>query len=185
MRTNDAPAPQRSNSARHPGILCDWVANPHDYKARSLLIFFRITQKLMGDLRSPRRVAYPLIFLYRIYSEWILKVELRPKTEVGKALSLYHGFGIVINNQSVIGSHVQLRHGVTIGHKAAGGACPVIGDYVEFGAHAVVIGDCTVGAHSKIGAGVVLSNSVPEHSIVRNSRPQVVARRRCDTEFSQ
>ncbi|MBW4780765.1 serine acetyltransferase [Rhodococcus fascians] len=159
-----------------PSVFCDWSANPHDYKARSLLVFFRFCQKLMGNLESPRRLSYPIVFLYRIYSEWILKIELRPKTSVGSSLSIYHGFGIVVNNQSIIGNNVKLRHGVTIGHKVPGGGCPVIGDNVEFGAHAVVVGGCTVGANSRIGAGVVLGVSVPDYTSVLPPSPRISSR---------
>lgn len=157
---------------RHP-ILCDWNANPHDYKSRSLLILFRMTQRLMSDLDRPRRYSYPMILLYRFYSEWLLGIEIRPKTQIGPALSVYHGYGIVINNEAVIGSHVSLRHGVTIGHKEQGGKSPTVGSYVQFGAHATVLGEISVGDHTIVGAGVVLTKSVPEGSTVRVARPQI------------
>src|SRR3954463_230462 len=147
-------------------IRADWRANPRDPKAMLVLTFFRICQWLMGDLQRPRPASYPFIAVYRLMTEWILGMELRPKTSVGEGLSIFHGFGLVVNDHAVIGAHVQLRNGVTIGHRAPGGRCPVLLDDVEVGANAVIVGDIVIGRGARVGAGAVVLESVPDGATV-------------------
>ncbi|WP_081724827.1 serine acetyltransferase [Gordonia alkanivorans] len=141
-------------------LSADLKSNPSDLRSRALLAFFRFTQLAMGDLRSPRKLSYPIVALYRFFSEVILGVELRPKVHVGPGLAVHHGYGLVVNNDATIGSGVTLRHGVTIGHKTAGGGSPIIEDGVEFGANSCAIGEIRIGYGSKIGPGVVVTRSV-------------------------
>jgi serine acetyltransferase len=71
----------------------------------------------------------------------------------------------------------MLRHNVTIGNIRRGPgdttACPVIGDGVEFGAGAVVVGPVSVGAGALIGANAVVSHDVAPGATVRAPRPTV------------
>ena len=71
----------------------------------------------------------------------------------------------------------MLRHNVTIGNIRRGPgdttACPVIGDGVEFGAGAVVVGPITVGDKALIGANAVVSKDVPAGAVVRAPRSTV------------
>jgi serine acetyltransferase len=71
----------------------------------------------------------------------------------------------------------MLRHNVTIGNIRRGPgdttACPVIGDGVEFGAGAVVVGPVTVGDGALIGANAVVTRDVPPGAVVRAPFPTV------------
>lgn len=140
----------------------DWQANPGDPKSKTMLFGFRLAQLL----NKGRRRSYFSEAIYRIFSEIVIGTELRPKTKVGRALTIYHGFGLVVNDHTVIGNNVILRNGVVIGNKVPGGKCPVIEDHVEVGANAIIIGDIIVGHHSKIGAGAVVTRNVPAHAVV-------------------
>ncbi|RQM32216.1 serine O-acetyltransferase [Rhodococcus ruber] len=146
-------------------IRADIQANAGDPKSIALLSLFRLTQMAMGNLGHPRKISYPLVMLYRIVSELLFGVELRPKTRVGDGLTIFHGYGLVVNNSAVIGRNVTLRNGVTIGSRRNGGACPVLEDGVEVGAGAVILGGIVIGSGSKIGAGSVVLNSVPSGSV--------------------
>jgi putative colanic acid biosynthesis acetyltransferase WcaB len=139
----------------------DLLANPRDPKACVLLFGFRWCQALR-TLPCGNMISLPFVAAYRIFSEWILGVELRPKTQVGPGLSIYHGVGLVVNDHSVIGSGVKLRHGVTIGHARAGGLSPVIGDRVNIGAGAIILGEISIGADAVIAAGSVVVRNVPQ-----------------------
>ncbi|HFU1597142.1 TPA: DapH/DapD/GlmU-related protein, partial [Klebsiella michiganensis] len=79
-------------------------------------------------------------------------------------LKLYHPHCIVINRGTVIGQNCTLRQGVTIGSvtdsQGREGDSPRIGDNVEFGAHAVVIGAVTLGDNVKVGAGTVVTKDL-------------------------
>ena len=156
-------------------LRADWAANPQDAKARLVLLAFRLGQRSMGSpAAGTRPVALLPVAAYRFWTEWILGLELRPRTRVGGGLTIYHGFGIVVNDHAVIGAGVTLRNGVTIGNRTPGGPSPVIGDGVEFGAGALVIGDVVVGQGARIGAGAVVVHSVPSGGTVIGTAARVI-----------
>lgn len=160
-------------------VQADLRANPGDVKAQAVLLLFRLCQLLMETREGPRRISWPAVLVYRVLTECILGIELRPKTRVGAGLSLYHGVGLVVNNGCVIGANVTLRNGVTIGHKFPGGGEPRLGDGVIVGANAVIIGDIEVGRGSIVGAGAVVTKSAPPNSTLIGNPARVLVR---DTE---
>ena len=117
----------------------------------------------------------PAMVFYRFITEFGLGMELRPKTRVGAGLRIYHGFGLVVNDHAVIGDDVVLRNGVTIGHKNPGEGAPVIGDRVQIGAGAILIGNITIGSDSIVGAGSVVTKSVPPFSVVAGNPAKVIS----------
>lgn len=139
----------------------DWAANPRDFKSRAVLVAFRLAQLAMGTPARLRLRAVIPVALYRAWTESVVGIELRPKTRVGGGLTIYHGYGLVVNDHTVIGEHVVLRNGVTIGHRVDGGPSPRIGDRVRFGVGAIVLGDIAVGDDAQIGAGAVVLHDVP------------------------
>ena len=96
-------------------------------------------------------------------------MELPVKTSVGNRLRIFHGYNLVINENSSLGHDVILRQGVTIGNAIPGGGCPDIGDRVEFGVNSTVIGDISIGNDVKIGAGTVVTKSVESGCVVVGS----------------
>jgi serine acetyltransferase len=115
---------------------------------------------------------------YRIVVEWILSVELPWRTKVGARPRLYHGVGLVINDGTIIGDDVVLRHGVTIGHIRPGGGSPKVGDGVEFAANSMALGEIDIGAHSKIGPMAVVMVSIPPFSVALAPTTEIHPRRR-------
>lgn len=144
-------------------------------------------------------VCYPgfyAISIYRMAHElYCLKVPLLPRimteyahektgidihagASIGDYFFIDHGTGIVIGETTVIGDHVKLYQGVTLGAKsfeldASGNPVkdikrhPNIGDHVVIYANATILGGETfVGAHSTIGGNVWLTHSVPEGSTI-------------------
>ncbi|WP_052688974.1 DapH/DapD/GlmU-related protein [Williamsia herbipolensis] len=140
----------------------DRAANPRDPKAQLVLVLLRACQVVMRDRRNPTLPGKVLSAAYRALTEMVFGIELRPKTRVGPGVSIYHGYGLVVNDQCVIGSDVKLRNGVTIGHAHEGGPVPTIGDGVSFGAGAIALGGITIGGGATIAAGAVVVKSIPD-----------------------
>lgn len=161
-----AEAPFKSFVGFARTVRADVAANPREFKSQLVLTGFRTCQFLMGDRSHPRWFSLPAVALYRIATEFILGIELRPKTRVGPGLTIYHGTGLVVNDQSLIGSSVTLRNGVVIGHRRPGEHAPFIRDGVEIGAAALVIGAVTIGANARVGAGAVVVRDVPSNDVV-------------------
>jgi acetyltransferase-like isoleucine patch superfamily enzyme/GT2 family glycosyltransferase len=82
--------------------------------------------------------------------------------KIGPGLRIYHFGNIFIHPGVTIGARCVLRQGVTIGNRTPDGPVPMIGDDVEFGAYAQVLGGVTIGDGAKIGAMSVVLCDVPE-----------------------
>lgn len=155
----------------------DWRANKGNPRAQLILTLFRTASFLQprGGLWSAPRLIIGAT--YRVCVEWVLGIELPWKTQIGGGLRLFHGVGTVVNDETIIGNDVVLRHGVTLGHLRPGGGCPVIEDRVEFGAGAMVLGQVTIGHDSRIGPGVIVRSDILPYSVVTAPEPIVRSRR--------
>jgi serine O-acetyltransferase len=109
------------------------------------------------------RRIYSIIywFLFRIV-ETITGISLPKAADIGPGLRVWHFGGIFIHPQVVIGRHCTLRQGVTIGNRVEDGPVPIIGDNVDFGAYAQVLGGIRIGNNCKIGAMSVVLCDVPD-----------------------
>ena len=117
----------------------------------------------------PRLLRMPLSFLYELmkfYSITILGVELPCEVTLGHRTVIEHVGGIVISGDSVLGDDCILRNGVTIGlrHQGVRGA-PRLGDRVDIGTGAKILGDITIGDDVSIGANAVVLTDVPANHI--------------------
>ncbi|RZL97973.1 MAG: serine acetyltransferase [Pedobacter sp.] len=110
------------------------------------------------------------LLFYRFFVEWVLAIELHWNFKVGPNLRLLHGQGCVINGQVVMGQNCSVRHLTTIGNKQMADGrfsnSPRIGNNVDIGANAIIIGDITIGDNVVIGAGSVITKSIPANSVV-------------------
>ncbi|MGY8810604.1 MAG: serine O-acetyltransferase [Pseudomonadales bacterium] len=107
-------------------------------------------------------------------------VDIPVGTQIGPRLTIYHGFGLVINPSAIIGSDCQLRHGVTIGNKLIAGQetkSPVLGDHVELGANCSIIGDISIGSNCIIGANTVVTKSLADHSVAVGCSARIIPSR--------
>ncbi len=131
------------------------------YPSIHAIFFYRIAHFLY-NLR--------LIFLARLLSQLtrlFTGIEIHPGATIGKGLFIDHGMGVVIGETTIIGDDVKMFHGVTLGGtgKDKGKRHPTIGNNVEIGAGAKVLGDIKIGDNVKIGANAVVLKDVPKNHI--------------------
>lgn len=100
-------------------------------------------------------------------------IDIHPGATIGEYLHIDHGTGLVIGETSIIGNHVKLYQGVTLGalsvDKLFAGKQrhPTIEDHVIIYAGATILGGEThIGHHSIIGGNVWLTNSVEPYTTV-------------------
>ncbi len=95
-------------------------------------------------------------------------IEIHPGAEIGRRCFIDHGMGVVIGETTEIGDDVLLYQGVTLGGtgKEKGKRHPTIGNNVVIGTGAKILGNISIGNHTKIGAGSVVIRSVPDNSTV-------------------
>jgi len=103
-----------------------------------------------------------------IFSRWLTGVEIHQGATIGQGFFIDHGMGVVIGETTEIGDDVTLYQGVTLGGtgKEKGKRHPTIEDGVVIAVGASVLGAITVGKNSKVGAGAVVIQDVPENCTV-------------------
>lgn len=114
------------------------------------------------------------------YAHNLTGIDMHPGATIGTHFFIDHGTGVVIGETSVIGNHVKIYHGVTLGArnfpKDENGRIvkgnkrhPNVEDHVVIYPHATVLGGkTTIGTRSTIGANVFLRESVPADTFVTN-----------------
>ncbi len=96
--------------------------------------------------------------------ETITGISFSKSASIGPGLRIFHFGNIFIHPEVVIGAHCTLRQGVTIGNRHDGGPVPIIGDNVEFGAYAQILGGVRIGDNCKVGALSLVLNDLPDGS---------------------
>lgn len=94
--------------------------------------------------------------------ETLVGVSLPLGVQAGGGVRIWHFGGIFIHPNTVMGRNVTLRQGVTLGNRHSDGKAPIIGDDVEFGAYAQVLGPVQIGRGARVGAMSVVLQNVPE-----------------------
>jgi serine O-acetyltransferase len=102
-------------------------------------------------------------------------VSLPKSVQIGPGLRIWHFGGIFIHPATVIGANCTLRQGVTIGNRAPDGPVPVLGDDVELGAYAQVLGGIRLGHGCKIGAMAVVLCDVPDGATAVGAPARIIA----------
>jgi len=114
-------------------------------------------------------------FLPRLMSQLVRAltlIEIHPGARIGRCVFIDHGAGVVIGETAVVGDHVMMYHGVTLGghgwwaDRKGSKRHPTIEEGVTLGVGASVLGPVTVGARSRIGPHAVVIDDVPPDSIV-------------------
>ena len=90
-------------------------------------------------------------------------IEIHPAATIGRRLFIDHGMGVVIGETAQVGDDVLIYHGVTLGGVSTrpGKRHPTIGNGVQIGAGAKVLGPVTVEDNARIGANAVLVKNLP------------------------
>ena len=107
-------------------------------------------------------------------------IDIHPGAQIGEYFAIDHGTGVVIGETTVIGHHVTLYQGVTLGAKSFkydenGNMLnvprhPIIEDYVTVYSNASILGRITIGHHSTIGGNIWLTHDVPPYSRILQSK---------------
>ncbi len=135
----------------------------------------------------------------RMMTEWAhgrTGIDIHPGAQIGSHFFIDHGTGVVIGETCVIGAHVKLYHGVTLGARSfqkdehghirkGGKRHPDVQDHVTIYPNSTVLGgETVVGARSTIGGNVFLTQSVPPDSLVYYEAEQItIVPKRANTHF--
>jgi len=95
--------------------------------------------------------------------QFLTVIDIHPAATLGHRVFIDHGVGVVIGETTIIGNDVIIYQQVTLGgvSTSKGKRHPTIEDNVVIGAGAKILGNITIGKHSKVGANSVVVKNVP------------------------
>ena len=144
------------------------------YPVVNTMTHYRIAHKL-HQLQVP---VIPRIITEQAHSK--TGIDIHPGAQIGEYFAIDHGTGVVIGETCIIGNHVTLYQGVTLGAKSFkydenGNMLniprhPIIEDYVTVYSNASILGRITIGHHSIIGGNIWVTNDVPPYSRIQQSK---------------
>jgi serine O-acetyltransferase len=166
-------------------IRADFRAHGRDWGSQGFwaMIVYRLGRWRYGIrpalLRKPFSLIYKILFkLIQI----VTGIELPCEAVVGRNFIIDHFGGIIISGYARFGDNCRIRNGVVVGLLRIDEPCaPAIGNNVDIGAGAKLLGPIRIGDNSIIGANAVVLEDVPPNSIavgvpaiIKPRRPQVV-----------
>ena len=144
------------------------------YPVMNTMTHYRIAHKL-HELRIP---VIPRIITELAHSK--TGIDIHPGAQIGEYFAIDHGTGVVIGETCIIGNHVTLYQGVTLGAKSFkydenGNMLnvprhPIIEDHVTVYSNASILGRITIGHDSVIGGNIWVTHSVPPYSRIQQMK---------------
>jgi len=105
-------------------------------------------------------------------------IELPCEVQIGRNFVIDHFGGIVVSGYAKFGDNCRIRNGVVVGlRRVSEPRAPVIGDNVDIGTGAKVLGPITIGNNVLIGANAVVLTDVPDNCIAAGV-PATIKQRR-------
>jgi serine acetyltransferase len=169
------PPYAESEHTRDMGLWAMWREDYHRHQRdlsrpglRALLVY-RFGVWRMRCRFAPLRFVYS--FFYRRLFHHVRNhygIELPFSAQVGRRLTIEHQGGIVVHGSCVIGNDCYIRQGVTLGNKRLDEpfAAPRLGDRVNVGAGAKVLGGVRIGDGAAIGANAVVTKDVDSDAVM-------------------
>jgi putative colanic acid biosynthesis acetyltransferase WcaB len=158
-------------------IFQDWQVNHNSFKGRIIMVLFRLAY-IVRNNNVLSILFFWYLVLYKIIVGWIFNVDFNTYVKVGSGLKLNYGFGSVIHGKVEIGNNCTLRQLTTISCKrsidGSYGDAPKIGNNVDIGVNVTIIGDIKIGDNVTIGAGSVVTKSVPDNSVIIGNPAQIL-----------
>jgi serine O-acetyltransferase len=168
------PAPREDNGLGLLQLLReDWETHDrslslpglHALALHRLVVWAQANPEPLGTLA---RLLYGV--LNRLLVRNVYGLEISRTTVIGRRLRIGHHQGVILGNGVVLGDDCLLRQNVTLGLARDDddvSASPRVGNRVQFGAGAVVVGSVTIGDGARIGPLAVVTRDVAPGATVR------------------
>ena len=163
-------------------IRADLAAHQGDWGAQG---FWALIVYRFGRWRYTVRPAIlrkPLSLLYHVlfkFIQIITGIELPCEVPIGRNFVIEHSGGVVISGFARFGDDCRIRNGVVVGlSRIDEPHAPQIGNDVDIGTGAKLLGNIRIGNGVRIGANAVVLTDVPDNSIAVGVPAQVKPRRK-------
>ena len=169
--------PHHGTKNGNPGGIGFWALVAEDFRTNDrdilsqgfwALFWHRFGNWRMGVRPKPLRVPFSVLYklMYKA-TQWFGGIMLPYTTQVGRRVRIDHFGGMILVAQA-IGDDVVIRQNTTFGIANLGALHdrPIIGNKVEIGAGAVIVGAIRVGDGAIVGANAVVTKDVPPGAVV-------------------
>ncbi len=144
----------------------DWIAHGRDWTKPG---FRAVAIQRFGVWRmkvEPKLLRAPLSILYRSLYRKVRNtygIDLPYTVKLGRRVVIEHQSAIIIHGECTIGDDCIIRQGVTLGNRYLEKPLesPQLGDRVNVGAGAKILGKVNLGDDVNIGANAVVLSDVP------------------------
>lgn len=145
-----------------------------------VMLVYRFGRWRYGVRPALLRRFFSLIYkvLFKLV-QIITGIELPCEVKIGKNFVIDHFGGIVISGYASFGDDCRLRNGVVVGLRRVDEPCaPQIGNNVDIGAGAKLLGNIRIGNNVAIGANAVVLQDVPDDHVAYGVPAVIKPRRR-------
>jgi serine O-acetyltransferase len=147
----------------------DYVAHGRQWGAQGfwVMLVYRFGRWRYGVRPALLRRVFSLVYkiLYKLV-QILTGVEFPCEVQVGRNFVIDHFGGIVVSGFARFGDNCRIRNGVVVGLARVDDPCaPTIGNDVDIGAGAKLLGRITIGDNVLIGANAVVVRDVPPNSV--------------------
>ena len=162
-------------------IRADLRAHSGDWAAQGfwVMLVYRFGRWRYGVRPALLRKLLSLVYkvLYKLV-QILTGIELPCEVVIGRNFVIDHFGGIVISGYAQFGDDCRIRNGVVVGLKNVHEPiAPVIGNNVDIGAGAKVLGNIRIGNNVVIGANAVVLIDVPDNSLAVGVPARIIERR--------
>jgi serine O-acetyltransferase len=145
-----------------------------------VIVTYRIARWAMFECRIPvlRQVVSFVARAHLRLLRLLLHVWIAPQARIGGGLCLNHFGAVWVNPNAVLGRFCNLHQGVTIGigGTGEGHGVPRLGDRVNIGPYAVILGRITIGNDVGIGANSLVVSDLPDGAVAVGVPARIVSR---------
>jgi len=150
-------------------IRTDFRAHGGDWGAQGFwaLLVYRFGRWRYGVRPAILRKLFSLVYkiLFKLV-QIVTGIELPCEVVIGRNFVIDHFGGIVISGYARFGDDCRIRNGVVVGLKNVNEPCaPRIGNNVDVGSGAKLLGNIRIGNNVTIGANAVVLDDVPDNSL--------------------
>jgi serine O-acetyltransferase len=145
----------------------DWTREqPRQFwdPGRKLLLTIRSYERWQQRKNLVARLCLKWLVVQHRFWSAVTGADIPLNCQIGGGLLIPHPNGIVIHPHAKIGVNCLIFQQVTIGTRNGDGL-PQIGDHVDIGAGAKILGPVKIGAHARIGANAVIVKDVESGAV--------------------
>lgn len=153
-----------ANSKREQ--LIEWILNDPIYYIAKYIRLLRKEEYYFNTSTNKWETFLYLFYLRRKNSLGNKLGFKIPKNCFGPGLTIYHHGEIIINENVKVGANCKLHGGNCIGNNGINNDVPMIGDSLDLGIGAKIIGNVTLGNNIRVGANAVVTKSFTEGDVI-------------------